>query len=359
MNELPEEKLILLSEEEAHQLLRSLLEKQGSWVDWGKSCYRLQKSGYDGQTIFEQTGFQTSQQNLIIVAAQVYESLANAKVSETLLNYFLGPKSDVLYELRILDQGQRVAIAQLSQEKTLIASEAREAARTYQNFCRLSQLPDKFTNHPGDAIAYQCWKQARQKKELQERTRLIAKGLKFAYSPSARETIEKLLSDCMVVTTRSAPLLPLYRLEEQSDMSCTIPVAGKLPLSPNDWKQVNTVEAVEPFNLVSYSGRGSLVSLPGWQAILKADEPLGILCSSDRLPKSLLEKPEEVLVIVDRGVINWDSNSYFLLEEAGELIFKWFESRPNTPLLGQVVLVVCPKKILDKDNILEPWQIDD
>lgn len=359
MNELPEGKSILLSKEDAHQLLRSLLEKQGSWVDWGKSCYQLQKSGYDGQTIFEQTGFQASQQNLIIVAAQVYESLVNAKVSETLLNYFLGPKSDVLYELRILDQDQRVAVARLSQEKTLIASEAREAAKTYQNFCRLSQLPDKFTNHPGDAIAHQCWKQARQKKELQDRTRLIVKGLKFVYSPTARDALEKLLSDFTVLPSCSAPLLPLYRLEEQSDMSCIVPVAGKLPLSQNDWEQVDTVEAVEPFNLVSYSGTGSLVSLPGWQALLKADEPVGILCSSDRLPKSLLEKPETVLVIVDRGVINWNSNSYFLIEEAGELIFKWFESKPHTPLLGQIILVVCPKKIFDKDNIFEPWQIDD
>ncbi len=359
MNDLPQPKSTPLSQEEAEQLLRSLLEKQGTWVNWGKACYQLQQSGYDGQTIFEQTGFQASQQNLIIVAAQVYESLANAEVSETLLNYYLGPKSDVLYELRILNQDQRVVVAQLSQEKTLMASEAKEVAKTYQNFCRLSQLPDKFTNNPGDAMAYQCWKQARQKKDLQDRTRLIAKGLKFAYSLTAREAIEKLLSDFTVVPTRSAPLLPLYRLEEQTDMSRIIPVAGSLPLSQNDWDQVKTVEAVEPFNVVSYSGTGSLVSLPGWQAILKADEPVGILCYSDRLPKSLPGKPEEVLVVVDRGITNWDSKSYFLIEEAGELTFKWFEDQPNMPLLGQIILVVRPKKILDENNILEPWQMDD
>lgn len=359
MNDLPQENSTQLSQEDANQLLRSLLEKQGTWVDWGQACYQLQQSGYDGQEIFEQTGFQSSQQNLIIVAAQVYESLAKAEVSEALLTYYLGPKSDVLYELRILNQDQRVAVAQLSHEKNLLASEAKEVAKTYQNFCRFSQLPEEFTNHPGDAMAYQCWKQARQKKDLQDRTRLIAKGLKFAHSLTARGAIEKLLSDFTVVPTRSTPLLPLYRLEEQAEMSRIVPVAGSLPLSQNDWDGVKALTVVEPFNLVSYSGTGTLVSLPGWQAMLKAIDPVGIICSSDRLPKSLPGQPEEVLVVVDRGITKWDANSYFLIEEAGELGFKWFEEQPNVSLLGQIVIVVRPKKILDENNILEPWQMDD
>lgn len=354
MNEHPQ-----LSPEQANQLLRSLLEKQGSWVDWGQACYQLQQAGYNGQSIFEQTGFQSSQQNLIIVASQVYESLVNTGVAEEVLSYYRGPKSDVLYELRILNQDQRAIVAELAREKTLEATEAKEVAKTFQAFNRLSQVPEAFTNHPGDAMAHQCWKQARQKKDLQDRTRLIAKGLKFAHSATARSAIEKLLMDFTVVPARSAPLLPLYRLEQESDISRIIAVVGSLPLSQNDLNRVENLVGVDSFNVVSYSGTGSLVSLPGWQAILKADDPVAILCSSDRLPKSIPGPTETVLVVVDRSLQNWDVNSYFLVEENEELMFKWFEEDPNITLLGQIIIVVRPKKIFDENNILEPWQMDD
>jgi len=67
-----------ISETEATELMRSLLHKEGNWVNWGQKCQKLQKAGYDSQLIFEQTGFQNAQQNLIIVAAQVFESLIKA-----------------------------------------------------------------------------------------------------------------------------------------------------------------------------------------------------------------------------------------------------------------------------------------
>ncbi|WP_265583307.1 RuBisCO accumulation factor 1 [Synechocystis salina] len=66
----------------------------------------------------------------------------------------------------------------------MAADEAKELAKAFQEFGYLSQLPEGFTDHPGDALAYQCWKLARQKKNLPERTRLIVKGLKFAHSPT-------------------------------------------------------------------------------------------------------------------------------------------------------------------------------
>ncbi|MFM7717394.1 MAG: hypothetical protein ACKO7A_33220, partial [Microcystis sp.] len=71
-----------ISETEATELMRSLLHKEGNWVNWGQKCQKLQKAGYDSQLIFEQTGFQNAQQNLIIVAAQVFESLIKAGASE-------------------------------------------------------------------------------------------------------------------------------------------------------------------------------------------------------------------------------------------------------------------------------------
>ena len=359
MNHYPQERSQPLSEEQAEELMRSLLHKEGTWVDWGKTCQQLQQAGYNGQTIFEKTGFQASQQNLIIVAAQVYDSLLNSQVSEDLLSYYRGPKSDVLYELRILKQNQRGVVAKLAQDKTLDHLETREIAKTFQTFSLMPQLPPGFTLDPGDAMAYQCWKQAKQKKDLQARTRLIAKGLKYAFSTSAREAIEKLLSDFTVTPQRSAPLMPLYRVENQEDISRIVPLAGTLPLSKNQVLEVEKLDIVSPFNFVNYHNTGSVVPLPSWQSVLAAADPVAILCQSDRLPQSLTGKPEEVLVLIDRAITEWNDQSYFLVEEGEELTFKWFGECPSEPLLGQVMIVLRPKKIFDENNLLEPWQMDD
>ncbi|ELR97206.1 hypothetical protein GLO73106DRAFT_00010110 [Gloeocapsa sp. PCC 73106] len=348
-----------LTEVEASELIGSLLHKEGHWVDWGKACQKLQKAGYNSQTIFEATGFQSSQQNLIIVAAQVYESISNAGVSEEVLTYFLGPRSDVLYELRILNQEQRAKTALLVMAKALAADATKEVAKAVQEMSHLSQLPPGFTNHPGDAIAYQSWKRARQKKDLQERSRLIAQGLKFAHSASAREAIEKLLSDFSVAPTASAPLLPLYRLEAEEQLPRPIPVAGTLPLTGEDIVKVPSLCLSEPFGTVKIPADTHLVSIPGWQTVLQAVDPVVIFTESDLLPQVLSSSSETVLVLVDRHLTSWNIHSYFLVAQADKLSIGWFETAPNLHIFGQVILILRPKKILDEDNLSQPWQMDD
>jgi hypothetical protein len=359
MNNSPENNQAHLSEEKTQELVRSLLHKEGTWVDWGKACQQLQKLGYTAQQIFEQTGFQASQQNLVIVSAQVYDSIAQAGVSQEVLTYCQGPKSDVLYELRILNQEQRAAAAQLAYEKKLDVDGAHEVARAVKEISRFSQLPEAFTSDPGDAVAYFCWKRARQKKDLQERSRLIAQGLKFARSQTAREAIETLLSDFTVVPSKTAPLLPIYRLESDSELPRIIPVAGSYPISRQEIEIVARIDVQEPFRTIQVVSYGTFVPVPGWQSVLKAVDPVGFFWPSDRLPKPLPGKVEEVLVILDRAVQEWDANSYFLVEKGDKLELQWFEAEPNLSILGQLVLILRPKKILDENNLTEPWQMDD
>ena len=356
---MPQESPTKLSEEEAQELMRSLLHKEGSWVDWGKNCQQLQKAGYTAQNIFETTGFQASQQNLVIVAAQVYNSIAQADLAEEVLEYFRGPRSDVLHEFRILNQEQRAAAAQLAYDKKIDIDGAHQVARAVKDFSRLSQLPAGFTNHPGDAVAYLCWKNARQKKDLQARSRLIAQGLKFAHSQTARESIEKLLSDFTVVPSRTAPLLPIYRLESENELPCIIPLAGSFPLTRQEIETVAQITAEEPFGNIQVTSGGAFVPVPGWQAILKATDPVGYFAPSDRLPISISGKVEQVLVIIDRASQKWDVNGYFLVEAEEKLELQWFEEAPDLDIVGQLVLIMRPKRILDENNIIEPWQMDD
>lgn len=347
-----------MSDAEAQELIRSLLHKEGSWVEWGQGCQQLQKAGYTPQRIFEDTGFQNSQQNLVIVAAQVFDNLVKADVAPEILDYFKGPRSDVLYEFRVLNQQQRVDASLLAYDKRIDIDGASLISKAIKDVSRMSQLPEAFTNHPGDWVAYIAWKRAKGQKDLQQRSRLIAQGLKFAHSATARSAIEKLLSDFTVTNSVSEPLLPLYRLEQEEELPRIVPLAGSYPLGNQEILKVEQVETQQSFSYIKAKG-GSYVPIPGWQVVLKAEDPVAYLCPSNLLPKYLGGKVEEVLVILDRANRTWDVNSYFVVEIEGKLELRWSETAPEEIVIGQLVLILRPKKILDESNITQPWQMDD
>ncbi|MBL1209157.1 RuBisCO accumulation factor 1 [Geminocystis sp. GBBB08] len=351
-----------LTSEEKENIITSLLHKEGCWVDWGKACQILQQGGVNSQEIFEGTGLQTSQQNLVIVASQVYDSLIKGDAEEDLLNYYRGPRSDVLYELRILNHQERLSAAILAKEKQLDVDGAKEIAKAIKHFSHLSQPPTGFTLHSGDAVAYQYWKNARQKKTLADKARLIAEGLKFAHSSTARQQIEQLLTEAATATSTSkknAPLLPIYRLETEEQLPCILPVVGTFPLTAKDLENVPIFESIEPFGQINIKQNTQIVSIPHWQVILTAKHPAVIFCRSEDLPKQTSTKSEELLVVVDLSIKDWNSNNYWLIEEDQKLKFNWFESAPNYNILGQLLIIVKPKKILDEDNLAQPWQMDD
>jgi hypothetical protein len=393
-----------LPEKVAQALLLSLRHKEGTWVDWGQACQQLHKAGHDPQLICEETGFEPIQQNLVIVAAQVYDSLvqtcSKGGAATEALTYFQGPRSDVLYELRLLNQDQRWAAAELAFAKKLDVDEAHQLVKAIKDFARVS-APPEFTTEPGDAVAYQCWKRARTQKDIQERSRLIARGLQFAQSTTARQQIENLLTDFTVVAAKKAPLLPFYRLEQEEELPRIVPVVGALPLTIADLKAVPLLEETEPFRMVHFTGTGAWIPIPGWPAVIKAEDPVAILCRSEEFgvrssefgvsPFSLGDAPRtetlrerrrsangdaprtefqtpnseprtpnpELLVVIDRAARHWSVYHYFLVEQGEQLGFQWFEEEPEQTLLGQLLLVLRPKRILDETVITSPWQMDD
>ncbi|MBF2008663.1 RuBisCO accumulation factor 1 [Chlorogloeopsis fritschii PCC 9212] len=343
----------------AQELLRKLRQKQGNWVEWGQGCAYLQKAGYSPQAIFEATGFEPSQQNQVIVGSQVYNSLEKEGASQEVLSNYSQRGSDILYELRLLNQQERAAAATLTWQHKLDALEAREVAKAIKDFSRFRELPQGFSNHPGDAVAYQCWKLARQNSDFQVRSRLIAKGLKFAHTQPARQQIEQLLTDFTVVPKKPAPSLPLYRPESEEEMPRLVPVVGELPLTPQDLQAVPLVEEIGPFRMVKFAGEQAWVPLPGWQLVLGAEDPVVILCNSDRLPNQTQNTVEPVMVVIDRAQRRWDAISYFVVNNSGELDFQWFETEPEVPLLGRIIVIVRPKRIVDEEVTKDAWQIDE
>ncbi|MGF1523075.1 MAG: RuBisCO accumulation factor 1 [Leptolyngbyaceae cyanobacterium] len=341
-------------------LVTQLRRKQGNWVEWGKACQALQKRGLSPQQIFEDTGFEPIHQNQVIVAAQVYGSLVAADTPEPVQAYFQERGSDVLYELRILSQRDRARAAELALNQSLDADTIKDAAKAMKEYSYFKEPPQNFTDTAGDAVAYNYWKLARQQSDLQARSRLIAQGLRFATSDTARGQIEKLLMDFTVVKSRSAPSLPAYRLETDSELPYLIPVAGEWPLATADFSAVPMVMPEEPFGIVKFQGTGAWAPIPGWQVILQSEDPVAILAQVQQLPN--VQNPdstEPVLLVVDRAQRDWDADSYFLVDQEGTVALEWFAEAPVLKLLGRLLVVMRPKRILDENYTRELWQFEE
>ncbi len=343
----------------ADDVIFALRRKQGNWVSWGKACYWLQKQGYNPQKIFEDTGFEPTVQNQVIVGAQVYASLVSGGASEAVKAHFLQRGSDVLYEFRILTLAERVLAAEFALERSMDVDAAHEVAKAFKELTRFSALPEGFVSHPGDAIAFQCWQSARQQPDISERSRLIVKGLRFAHSDTARQKLEHLLTDSIGTKNRTAPRMPFYRLEEETDMPKVVPVVGKLPLTVVDLKAVPIVEEFSAFNIVKFEGAAAWVGVPSWQVVMQAEDTIAFLCEGGDLPIPLPQADEEVLVLVDRTQRQWDDTSYFIVADDDQLALRWFEQQPTVPLLGRVILMLRPRRILDESVTKDLWQLEE
>ncbi|MGF1570408.1 MAG: RuBisCO accumulation factor 1 [Nodosilinea sp.] len=337
-----------------------LRRKEGTWVDWAQGCQALQKAGFTPQQIFEETGFEPVHQNQIMVAEQVYQSILKVGVAAATQAHFTQRGSDTLYELRVLSQADRAITADFILQHGLDSDQVKDLAKPIKEYAYRKETPPGFGDSPGDAIAFHYWQLARQKGDLQDRSRLIAQGLRFADSATARQQIEKLLTDFTVVKSRPAPSLPLYRLETESELPRMIPVVGQMPLTVDDLQAVPLTVPTEPFGMVRFEGTGAWVAVPGWQVIFRAEDPVGLLTQARQLPHYPGEATDEpVLVIVDRAEREWSEDSYFLTAAEDQLVMDWQPSPIEAPILGKIVLILRPKRVLDEDYNRELWQMDE
>ncbi|MFN6214252.1 MAG: RuBisCO accumulation factor 1, partial [Microcystis sp.] len=149
------------------------------------------------------------------------------------------------------------------------------------------------------------------------------------------------------------------RLQDEDELARIIPLVGRFPVTVTDIKHTESLSVEEPFRLVTVGDKQTIVPLPGWQAILKAIDPVAILWPSDQLPRSIATRSEEVLLVIDRVLAEWDVNNYYLVEKDNAVFLQWFDSSPDVTILGELVLILRAKNILDEKNITEPWQMDD
>lgn len=342
-------------------LKQQLRRKEGNWVEWGKACHTLQKTGLDTQEIFDATGFEPIQQNQLIVASQVFDSMVEGGISEKARDHYQLRGSDSLYEFRILPKEHRAAAADFAFDNGLDSDQVKEIVKGLRDFTYSEKPPKGFEKTMGDGAAYYYWRLARQQGNLQERSRLIAQSLRFVTSNGGRSQIEKLLTDFSVVKKKPAPRLPIFRLEDEADSPVIMPVAGSLPLAVDDYKAVPGVVPEEPFGMVKFSGTGAWLPVPGWQVIQTAEDPIAMLATGADIPNlpDHIPATAPLLLVVDRAKRDWNEFSYFAVDSDGQLAMQWFDEAPETSLLGSVILIMRPKRIFDRDYAQELWQLDE
>ncbi|MEI6062960.1 MAG: RuBisCO accumulation factor 1 [Pseudanabaena sp. ELA748] len=349
-------------------LLKLLRHKEGTWVQWGIACQMLQKLGENSLAIFENTGFEPIQQNQIVVASQVYASLQAGNAADIVLAHFEQKGSDILNELRVLNQSERVAMATFSLEKNLDVMEAKDVVKAMKEASNVANLPEGYTRHPGDAVVLQILKATQGKIDPQERTRLIARGLRFAHSDKARAAIERLLMDMSAPPKKKAPNLPNFRYDSEDSIPRILPVVGSLPMSIDLFVNSSQVEELAPFGIVRSSVASTWATLPGWFVVHEAKDGVVVWCNTDTLQASInqevlsavRDRAEDILVLVDRAQCDWDENSYFAIADSdGNLKFAWFESQPDVQIFGKVTLTLRPKRFFDEAASQDRWQFEE
>jgi Rubisco Assembly chaperone C-terminal domain/Rubisco accumulation factor 1 alpha helical domain/Rubisco accumulation factor 1 helix turn helix domain len=349
------------SAEEIEQLLLSMRRKMDTWVEWAEACQTLHKAGYTDQQIFEATGFEPIHQNQIMVAVQVYKSILTAGVKPETAAHFHRKASDVLYEFRTLSPAERAAAADFAFDRKMDMDEAREIGKAMKDFSRINQPPMEFSSHPGDIMAYFAWRTAKQKTDFQSRSTLIARGLKYVQTDSARKQVEALLVDFSNTPEKAAPRMPVYRFDNEEELPSVLPVIGEMPLTKADLQAVPLYDPEEPFGLVRFSGTGgAYVAVPGYQVIRTASDPIAFLIQSEALPTRLPGRSELALVVIDRAERAWKEDTYFVVaNDADQLEIQWLDETSSRQILGRVILVMRPKKVLDEAYTKELFQFEE
>ncbi len=65
-------------------------------------------------------------------------------------------------------------------------------------------------------------------------------------------------------------------------------------------------------------------------------------------------------MVIDRAERTWKSDQYFVVANAeDQLELQWSETEPEAQILGRVLLVMRPKKVLDEAYTKELWQFEE
>ncbi|CAM9488666.1 unnamed protein product [Choristocarpus tenellus] len=152
--------------------------------------------------------------------------------------------------------------------------------------------------------------------------------------------------------TRSR-FLPIIQVEDNEIMPRIVQIAGALPdLTVEDLNAVSSSPAAEmgnwQYDFSDPEGpQMGTVALPGTSVTLQLSDPVAIVSPNDKLNVSLPnDEIAECLVVIDRGVLEFEVGKFFLWDTPNGLQIRFFESQQRViegfVPLGKVILVYIP-----------------
>lgn len=351
--------------------LEILRERRGLWHEYAGLIPILTRSGYTPSMIDEETGMTGVEQNIIVVASQVRNSLKASGFDEQKLQYFDIGGGELLYELRILSATQRRASAEFIIERKISPKEACELSRSIKDFDRRknSEGFKHFTSAPGDCLAFAFYRQSRECQDEEEVEAALQKALEVCATDKARAKIEETLKKlagtevCAEPEVVETAYLQVIRLLEGEVADTKLPTM--LPFADATLGSLKAVPARAAqgegqFNVFSSAGWASWVAIPGWDPIVNAGAPVAVnFPDAAKLPlqsnangKAKLREP--TLVIVDKSVSAVDDGQsmYVVAQSDSEELYILSASKVlDNRVLGRVVLALRPPTPPSEDPI--------
>ncbi|XP_073158943.1 rubisco accumulation factor 1.1, chloroplastic-like [Henckelia pumila] len=299
-----------------------LSNRLGLWFEYAPLVTSLYQEGFISTTLEEITGIPSIEQNRLLVASQVRDSIVECCDSDT-VSFFDTPGSpDILYEIRILSTPQRASSAEFIIKNGFDGRRAGELAKSMKDFPRryAERGWESFDgNLPGDCLGFMYYRQAQEHKSasLLELSRVtLEKALEVSESAPAKQRVSVELEgkageeggDGAVAEVVKVPVVRMSVGEVSQ--STTVAV---LPVCKAEGKGVEVEEApwesgmLGDFGVVeAEKGWNRWVVLPGWEpvAILKRG---GVAVAFKRAGDALQwrgrrrDEEEQILVVADRG----------------------------------------------------------
>ncbi|GAV66788.1 hypothetical protein CFOL_v3_10298, partial [Cephalotus follicularis] len=364
-----------------------LSNRLGLWFEYAPLIPSLYQEGFSPPSIEESTGISGVEQNRLVVAAKVRDSLLQSNIDPEILSSFDTGGAELLYEIRLLSGAQRAAAVRYIVENRLDAKGAQELARAMKDFPR--RRGDKFWesfdySFPGDCLSFMYYRQSKEHiNNSEKKTAALQLAFDVAQSGSAKSAVMKELEgdreggQAAVGDMGDGVRVPVVRMKrgEVGEASSVI----VLPVCRAEEKEREVLEA--PWEcrsegvfdvVVAEKGWERWVVLPEWEAVVglvtgavvvvafgdaralpwKAnrwykEEPILVL--ADRRRKEVLADDGFYLVSVDSE----DGGGGLLKVERGLAL----KEMGVEECLGTVVLVVRPPREESDDQLADDdWE---
>ncbi|CAB4285684.1 unnamed protein product [Prunus armeniaca] len=368
---------------DANGRIEILSNRLGLWYEFAPLIPSLLQEGFTPPTIEEATGISGVEQNRLVVAAQVRDSLVQSKTDPQILAEFDTGGSELLYEIRLLSVQQRAAAARYIIENKLDAKGSQDLARSMKDFPRRRGEKgwESFDYaHPGDCLGFMYYRQAREHKNPSEpRTAALEQALKVAWTDKAKKIIltdlegaidEKEGREGDVIDAVRVPVVRLKFGEVAESSKVVI-----FPVCRAEEKDKEVLEAPWECNsegefgvVVAEKGWQRWVVLPGWEPVVGLGKGAVVVSFSDArvLPWKVNKwyKEEPILVVADRSKkeVAADDGFYLAAVEGGGLGFKVVRGSALKETgvkesLGTVVMIVRPPRDDTDDQLSEEdWE---